>query len=340
MIEMQDNRSKPSIRKRFLSWPTLLSFALVTTLLLLLLNRFELDWRDTWNRIQSSNPRWFIAALLAHYSTFIFRGARWRVLLGNTVQQDGAREQVPPALYCGKLILMSWFANSITWFRLGDAYRAYAYAEDSGSSFSRAMGTVLAERVIDVMVVFLLLLVAAIVLYSGGQVRPSLGIISLAGAFFLLMTVILAMMLLLRKWVSGRVPKKFWDAYHRFHIATIGSFRRLPLVLVLGIAGWLAEVGRLFFVLLALGIQIPMGLTIFTPVANGLLTAVPLTPGGLGITETGLIGVLMFSLVREDAVAVALLDRTISYLSIILTGGIIFVLRQIQVARRSVTKAT
>jgi uncharacterized protein (TIRG00374 family) len=60
-----------------------------------------------------------------------------------------------------------------------------------------------------------------------------------------------------------------------------------------------------------------------------LLSAIPLTPGGLGVVETGVSGLLQLELTVEMAVAVALLDRTISYLSIIATGGVVFAIRQL-----------
>ena len=55
--------------------------------------------------------------------------------------------------------------------------------------------------------------------------------------------------------------------------------------------------------------------------ANAMLTTVPITPGGLGIVEPGILGLLTLSLPRSEAVSVALLDRSISYLSIVILGA-------------------
>ncbi len=116
----------------------------------------------------------------------------------------------------------------------------------------------------------------------------------------------------------------------------MGSFDRLPIVLGLGVLGWMCEVGRLFFVVKALGVSVALGLVLFVPMANGLLSAVPLTPGGLGVVETGVSGLLQLELTEwEIALAVALVDRTISYFSIILTGGTAFALRQLRGAGRA-----
>ena len=329
---------RPQLRRRFLSVPTLVSFLLVAALVGLLLTRFDVGWGETADAIRHGNPWWLLLAVLIHYTTFLFRGARWRLLLVNAASRQTPSERPPSTLYCGALILMAWFANSVTWFRLGDAYRAYAYADDTGTGFPRVMGTVLAERIVDLGVVFVVMTVAITALYVGGQVRPSPFFLLVAAALLAGALAGLLAMYLLRRWVTPRLPQKIGDTYQRFHAGTMGSFGRLHLVFLLGLLGWLAEVGRLLFVLKALGITISTGLLFFVPMANGLLTVVPLTPGGLGIVETSIAGLLMFELVREEAVAAVLLDRSISYLSIIVTGGIALAVRHTLAARRALRK--
>ncbi len=297
--------------------------------------RFDLDWGRTWEVVRQANPWWFALAFLVHYTTFIFRGARWRVLLVNVTRDDQPPTPVPSTLHCGAIILMGWFANSVTWFRLGDAYRAYTYAEETDTSFSRAMGTVVADRAVDVAVVFVMIVAAATTMYVGGQVRPSPLFVVVAAALLAAILSGLAAMFLLRRWVAPRFPSRLEAAYHRFHAGTMGSFKRLHLVFLLGVLGWFSEVGRLFLVVHALGAPVAIALVLFVPLANGLLTAVPLTPGGLGIVETGTIGLLKLSLATEEALAVVLLDRSISYVSIVVSGGLLFALRQARMAKRT-----
>ena len=136
-------------------------------------------------------------------------------------------------------------------------------------------------------------------------------------------------MAVLQRWIVPLLPQRLASIYHRFHDGTMGSFGRLDRVYGLGVLGWLMEVGRLYFVIKALGLSVATGLVIFVPMANGVLSAVPFTPGGLAVVETGVSGLLRLDLVFELALAVALLDRTISYLSIIVTGGIAFAVRQV-----------
>ena len=329
-------RQQVSLRQRFLSPHTAISFVALLGLIGLLAWRFDIAWSDTWATVRSLDPWWYGLAVAIHYLTFIFRGARWRQLLINAARTDVSPPPAPSVLYAGRVILMSWFANAVTWFRMGDAYRAYVYAEDTKTSFFRSAGTVLADRLVDLAIVATLMTIGITVLLVGGQVRPPPLLILVALGLLAIILAGLAGMAFARRWIAPRLPEKVRDVYTRFHDGTTGSLgAKLHLVFGFGMLGWLCEMGRLFFVLQALGAPVALGLVLFVPMANGLLSAVPLTPGGLGVVETGVSGLLRLELTVEVALAAALVDRTISYLSIILTGGIAFAVRQMGIAKRS-----
>ena len=314
------------------SLPTLASFAIPALFLLFLVTRFDIDLGDTWDRVREGNLGYYLLAIAVYYSSFLVRGLRWRILATNARLDNPAEPRIS-ALHCGRLILLGWFVNTISWFRLGDAYRAYAFSEDAGASFSRTFGTIVAERVIDVVVVFLLLLVAAGSLVVTGSLRPSPLFL---GAGFLLVVSVGVMLLLMRHLgmpVARLLPQRLADAYQRLYEGTMGSFRQLPLIGLLSVVAWLLEVGRLLLVVQALGLSLHAFLVLFVAVASALLTTVPITPGGLGVVEPGAVGLLTLQLSTSEAVSVALLDRSISYLSIIITGGFVFLLRQLRQRR-------
>jgi uncharacterized protein (TIRG00374 family) len=317
-----------SLRRRFFSPQTGISFLALGGLLALLLWRFDVAWGQTWELMRGMHPGWFALAMVVHYTTFYFRGARWRMLLANAARRDGEPFVSRHPLYYGRIILMSWFANSVTFFRMGDAFRAYAYAEDSKSSFPRTVGTVLADRLVDLSVVGTLMGLGILMLLIGGQVDPPLILVVIAAGLIALIAAGLIALIAAQRWVAPLLPHRLEQLYERFHAGAIGSLDKLPGVFALGVLGWLAEVGRLFCVVQALGVSVALGLVVFVPMANGLLSGVPLTPGGVGIVETGVSGLLQLELTVELALAVALLDRTISYLSIIATGGSTFAWRQ------------
>lgn len=299
-----------------------------------LVTRFDVDLGATWKHVLKSNPWYLALAFLVHYSTFLFRGARWRLLLQNA---QGKSASAPGVLYCSQLLLLGWFASSVSWFRLGDAYRAYLYHNEQGASFSRTAGTILAERVLDAGVVVVLLLVAIPLLVTGSLgaapgYRNAPTIWSMLGAAGVILAVLVGALLAIRwgrRWLLQWLPRRLVGVYQHFQEGSASSFRQVPLVALLGLLGWLAEVGRLYLVMQALRLDLGLAVATFIALANSLLTLVP-TPGGFGAVEPGVAGLLvsLSGLTASAAAALVLVDRSISYLSVIVTGGTLLLARQ------------
>lgn len=327
------------IRRRIFSLPTLLLFMVLAAFMYFLATRFNMDWGATLSNIRSTNPQLYILAILLYYASFLLRGQRWRMLAQNSSELDTLPNgRLPTAPAAGMYILIGWFVNSISWLRLGDGYRAYLFARSSGGGFSWSLGTVLAERVLDVAAVLLILVLSAIALSSSTSDISSaaLGVVRIA-----LVVVLAALCLpLLMKALGGRMarflPKRIEMEYQRFQNGTLGSMkqRKLPILIVLGVAGWLLEIGRLYFVIEALGLDVPFPLIAITALVAAILSTVPI-PGGLGVVEPGIVGLMLLTMERHDALSVALVDRSITFLSVIAVGGIMFLLNQLWLARRS-----
>ena len=322
------------IARRIFSIPTLLSFGIAAGVILFLATRFDLDWGETWRGIRDINPWLYLLALVLYYVSFIFRGMRWKILASNAAESNPEDPRVPSTLHTSQLIVIGWFVNSVTWLRMGDAYRAYAFAEDSRSSFSWSLGTLLAERVMDMVIVGVIILVAAAVLVTTQGQAVTGYIVVMA----LVMTVgIVAFTLFMKAYgerAANFLPSRIKDAYHRFSQGTLGSFRRVPLAMLLGLLGWIMEMGRLYFVLTALGMEFSLVLVPIVAVGHAILSTVP-TPGGVGAVEPGVAGLLLIELAAPDAAAATIVDRSITYLSVILIGAVLFLLRQALNIRRS-----
>ena len=318
---------------RVFSLPTLVSLALAAAFLVFMAMRFDVDLPSVWDQAKGSNPLYLALAVIVHYTTFIFRGARWRLLLQNAQSDDS---QVPGVLYCSQLTLLGWFANSVAWFRLGDAYRAYLYQTEQDAFFSRTIGTILSERVLDTILVVLLLLVSVPFLWNSGG-RAYLTVLGIAAVLLTLMALILLVVVVTRGRLVRWLPTWLAERYQRFQEGVIGSFGQVPLVTLWGLLGWLVEAQRLYLVTLFLGVDVNIAVIVVISVANSLLTLVP-TPGGVGAVESGVAGLLvkLSSLSANAAAALVLVDRTITYISIIFVGAILFVSRQVRSNRRDI----
>ena len=344
--------SRGSIRRSFLSLPTLLSFALAAALIAILATTFDLDWDRTWRNIRDMDPWMYALALLAYYVSFAFRGVRWRILAQNAVpdaanpsaddetgnddgQEDRDAIRLPSSAWIGGLIMIGWFVNSVTWLRLGDAYRAYALADDSGATFSWSLGTVFAERVLDMITVAALVIIAVGLLATTGGLPGDWWwyIIFIALAMAAAISLAAALMKRYGANIVRILPGRLEGAYRAFQEGTLGSFDRLPAALSLGAVGWLLEIARLYFVIAALGVDVSFALVPVVALGHAVLSTVP-TPGGMGAVEPGVTGLLLIEASAADAASVVIIDRSITYASVIAVGGALFLLRQVVRARR------
>ena len=338
-----DPHSRPVDRKRFdslsrrvFSPPALVSLLVAGGFLLFLVTRFDVDLNVTWQQVRSADPWLLAAAFAVHYTTFLFRGARWRMLLQHSARTGETGSSVPSVLYCSQLVLLGWFVNSIGWLRLGDAFRAYVYQDEHDDSFSSAIGTILAERVLDVALVALMLVVTVPFIVASGGGGDTWTVLLVALGLAAILVTLMVAMVWAREPLLRRLPSWLASRYERFHIGAMGGLYRLPQTTTLGVLGWMAEVGRFYLVALALGFDLSLPLVIFLTLANSLLSLVP-TPGGVGAVESGVAGlaVRLASLAKEAATALVLVDRFITYISVILVGALIFAVRPALRRRRS-----
>ena len=307
--------------------PTLLSFVVAASFILFMATRFNLDWDATWENVRSMNLWLYTVGLLLYYVSFWFRGLRWRILAHNTGALQSPDQRLPSTLDSARLIVVGWFVNSIMWLRLGDAYRAYAFAKEARADFSWSLGTILAERVLDIATVLAILLISIVFLTTTSDSSASTIILLAASVMVVVLVAILLLMKMYGSRLAGFLPNRLETSYHKFHHGTLGSFKNLPTLLTLGFIGWVFEIARLYFVIEALGLSVPWPLIPVVALGHALLSTVP-TPGGVGAVETGMTGLLLLSLDRHDAVSVAIVDRSITYLSVIVIGGMIFLLTQ------------
>ncbi len=330
-----------SLRRRVFSLPAIISILVAAGFLLFLITRFDVDINETWRKVRAADPWLLVAAFAVHYTTFLFRGARWRLLLEHSANTSGESEPVPSVLFCSRAVLLGWFVNSIGWLRLGDAYRAYLYREEHNAAFSGAIGTVLAERVLDVVLVALMLLVTAPLLIGQVGGGAAWGLVTLTAVILVvLLFVVLTLLVRLRGLLLRWLPEWLASRYERFLYGATAVRYKLPQTTLLGILGWMAEIGRMYLVAMALGFELGVAMVVFLTLANSMLSLVP-TPGGIGAVESGVAGlaVRLSALAKESATALILVDRFITYISVIIVGAVLFAVRPV-FRRRAVAKSS
>src|SRR6266487_2037812 len=330
--EIEVERSGFSLAKSLRNPRTLISFALAAAIILFVVRGLDIDLAKTWEYMRGANLALMLAALVVFYLTFPLRAIRWRLLLNNAgvpVREGHHSWASLPALM--EYLYLSWFANCIVPAKLGDAYRGYLLKRNGRVSFSATFGTIFAERLLDMLGLFTFLVISGWFVF-GTRLPPETNLIFGSGIVLVLLILVgLAGMRWFSPYIHRFMPQRLRGFYSNFERAALRSFRPaiLPQLALMTAAVWLLEGFRLFFVIEALGVEglhLSISAIIFVALASSLLTALPLTPGGLAVVEGTITVVLttFFSVEKNLSIAVTLLDRSINFWSIVVFGLVLY----------------
>jgi uncharacterized protein (TIRG00374 family) len=314
---------RSALRERLLDPRTLISFAILAVVLFVVLTHVQLDYGASLRAISQTKLILYALAFAAFYFSFVVRTVRWEILLRNTGEHNRFGELF-------HIIILAWFANCVLPAKMGDFYRAYLLRQQTEVSGSKGLGTIFSERALDFLVLMSLLVVSGLISFRAqvpGRFIPAfiVGLVIAAG--------LIAGLLVIR-YSEGRLsrflPEHLRERATRFKHGLLSAFAgRLPLLLGLTVLVWMAESARLFLVVQALPLHVSLSLAqiMFIALVASLLTTIPALPGGLVLVEGGIIAVLVFfGLNASQALSVAILDRLISYWSLIAVGLVVFLL--------------
>jgi glycosyltransferase 2 family protein len=278
--------------------------------------------RAIWAELIDADPVLLVLAVAVFYLIFPVRALRWRTLLENT-----GLTNLPPLGRLTRMLVLGSFANSVSVAQLGDVYRGYLLEQEAGVPLPTTLGTIVAERLVDLVTLVALLAGAALTVYSGRL--PQDGAEALFGGLALALAGLIALLLLprSRRLVERVLPARWHVSYARFEQGAVRSLRRLPLLLGYSVAGWLIEGATLLLLAAAVGVDLSTSGALVAALVASLLSVEPLTPGGLGATEPGIVLVLTsVGVGAAGASAIALLNRLVNYASLAVAGGVLALL--------------
>ncbi len=323
-----DERSGPiTLGERLRQPRTIVSIILPLVLLVLVFRvLLNVDVAQLVHSVSAANPWLLLAAFVVFYAGFPLRGIRWAVLLRGVGCPVGMRDST-------EILFLSWLVNCLVPAKLGDVYRAYLLKINSPVSLSRTFGTVFIERIFDLFAIAIMGLAAGFWSFRTGF-PPEIQFVAALGVG---VVVVLGVLLFSLRNFGRRIldrlplPHRVAELYDRFEEGVFGAVGRRSVVplAVLTILVWTTEGMRLWLVVQALNLpDVSLGISgaFFVAFIGSLLTAVPLSPAGLGIVELGVVGVLVaaYGIPLTEATTIALVDRTISVFSIILLGSIAY----------------
>lgn len=244
----------------------------------------------------------FLAVSVYLLSVYLF-SVRWQQVLSCIGYNLKATSLVP--IYFGAV-----FVNNITPggnMATGESFRILWANKLFGISYINVFKTIFFERLVEAIPVVLL---SFYILYSSPSLEirllpHSLTLKSLHLFFLVFLAAGIVIWIFRVRFISlAKIVQQNWDLFKKSFIP----------VLILSCGAWILDIIRLKLVALALNIDLSLTLIVTVSVLSFVLGALPLTPGGLGIIEGGLISLLLyFGLSLADASSFVILERFISY---------------------------
>jgi uncharacterized protein (TIRG00374 family) len=237
---------------------------------------------DLVNALATARLVWLLPALACFFVMFGLRALRWAVLLGGA-----------PFWKTFHALNIGYMMNSILPLRVGEVGRALVVSDQTGIGVARALSSVVVERVIDLASVVLLFAAFARLV----PMPPAFARAATLGAIAVTVAVVSGALLVwkadgveafLRPRLARRGLRLDWG-WARFRevcagFRTVGSGRRLGVVVGLTVAIWTMTIALAYFAMAAFLAPHGAAAGLMVVVSN-LGGALPSAPGGLGVVQ-------------------------------------------------------
>lgn len=306
--------------------------ALTIFFLVLFLRNANLS--EVWAMLKTTSPGWLALALLVNFSALLFRTIRWRIILDH---------ENPPPFYA------TFFANTVGYMlstilpvRVADAARPALLARRTTHRFSRVLGTVLTERVLDLFSILSLFIFFAVLrwdefshdsrmarwfyIVKAGAIASAVLLVALGvlifGLYFFRPRIRRA-----HEFLGRALPKRFRDPWMHFFDSFVDTLeltrhgKAFAFVLLCTAGVWACLTGQFYLTTLAVHRPLPFDASFFVTGVTTVGLAIP-TPGGIGGFHKACQLVLtnFYHFDVDSSVATAVLFHIVGTLPVLVAG--------------------
>jgi len=279
------------------------------------------DLGRTIELLGRADLRWVALAAVFLSSDLAFRALRWQRLL-----RPIAVVRYPPML---AYLLVGYLANNILPARLGELVRSHYLGDREGISRASALGTVVVERVVDLVAVVGIASAAILVLSVRGVVASA---VLVGGAVAALFLIALALGIVAHRLPGAdraRAAVARWPQVRELATRLQGGLavasrpRTLAEALVVSALSWTVAILAWAAVGQSIGVQLSIGQAALLASGVALASAVPAGPANLGTFEFAAVQIGKAIGVPADAAfAIALLVHATILVTTSVGGGI------------------
>ena len=300
----------------------LISLSLAAVLLWYSLQGIE--WARVWQIVKSARAGGVGLAMALMSSTLFLRAYRWRVLL----QAEG-NISIADAFWATSA---GYLGNSVLPARAGEVVRTVMISRKSGMTKTFVLTTALSERVVDAIALITISASVLLVLpekpgWLADAAKPFavLGLCGVAAIAFVPIFESFWFRLLAKVPVPHRLREMAEHAL-RHGLQGIRSFhdpRRLVRFLGLTAVIWFLDGVTTVVTANSIGLTISLPVAFLLIAGLGLGSAVPSTPGYVGVYQFVAVSILTpFGLSKTDAIAYILLYQAMNYVMVLFWGGL------------------
>lgn len=299
---------------------------IVVSLLFIYLTFRGTDFGALGGALRRSNYWLLVPALLVLAVATVLRAIRWRLLI--------SPEHRPSTAAVTGALVVGYLFNSILPARAGEAIRVVFLRQRAGTPKFVALGTVIAERAIDVLTLLVLLFVAAPFVPDTGWLPR---VLALGAVFFVVTAAVLIAFafygerparFVLRPF--GLLPRMSRD---RLELAAANLMRglsafRSPAVALpafaLTAASWLLIAFASWICLRGFDLRLGFSAAVLVVVAVNLAMILPSGPAGIGVFEAAVLTALHpFDVGRAQALSYALVLHGLNVVPFIVAGYLV-----------------
>lgn len=283
-----------------------------------------IDWRQVLRIVAAARPGHLLAAAALGTAALVLRALRWRILLNAEGSVSGSTAFWATAA--------GYFGNNFLPARAGELVRTFMISSRSALDSAFVLATALSERVADAIALVAITAIVLLILpaqpgWLAGAARPfaMIGLLGLAAIAILPLLGSLGRRAIERAPLPHGMRARLIAAMEQ-GLRGMRAFHdvgRLSGFLALTILIWCLDALGAVIAGAALGLRIPISVAFLLIAALGAGTALPSTPGYVGIYQFVAVTVLTpFGFSRADAVAFILVAQALMYVVIGFWGAL------------------
>ncbi len=308
-------------KRRRIPWSLMITLALA--LILLVLAFSGVDWEEMLVTVRQGQPLHLLLAFVFMSTAYFLRGLRWRTLL------SAEKPLNPFTVFWGTCV--GYLGNAFLPARAGEVIRSVLIGMRTGINTLFVFATALTERIFDAALLVLIVVVLLPIfdavpdwLLDARQVMLLIGFGGLAGLLLapLLEPMILRILSLI---VPTSIEPMLRGAAEKF-ILGLRAFQtplRAGLFIGITLLTWSVDVLVGLQMAAAFGLELSPEQVLFLLAALGLSSAVPSTPGYVGVYQFVAVTVLgPFGVAQEAALVYILAFQAVTYAVVIVWGGL------------------